>query len=375
MSDLPPIFLPLSESHRDDVEWHDEWVAEVLAVAQVSEPPTSRPPRRRIRRANSGHARIPELVLPSPFFDLPMVLQREILLAAAFSADPCRTIGRACQLNRDFAAICRDDDDFWKSLCTLKRLTDPWLLAPDSYHRARFDEANDAFSWRKWFQYWCRRELSNSTLRSAINTLLLLDSGDQSRPLTLNVNGRDVDLGPISTWNTRFVTDMSALFQATNETNDPDHQRFANAAMFFNQDISRWDTSNVTNMAAMFDFARAFNMPIGGWDVSNVVTMKRMFAFSGNFDQDLSQWDVSKVMDMSYMFYAAEAFDGDIGGWDVSNVRTMKGMFRYATKFSQDLSGWRTTRLTNRLDMFKGASGKATPPAFDPVRAQNILLR
>jgi surface protein len=45
----------------------------------------------------------------------------------------------------------------------------------------------------------------------------------------------------------------------------------------FNQDISGWDVSNVTNMEGMFNMASKFNQNISGWDVSNVTNRKIMF--------------------------------------------------------------------------------------------------
>src|SRR5690625_5998126 len=52
----------------------------------------------------------------------------------------------------------------------------------------------------------------------------------------------------------------------------------------FNQDISNWDVSNVTNMVAMFSgesyegyHYNPFNHDISGWDVSNVINMSEMF--------------------------------------------------------------------------------------------------
>ena len=58
------------------------------------------------------------------------------------------------------------------------------------------------------------------------------------------------------------VTDMSGMFYSSS----------------FNQDISSWDVSNVTNMGDMFDSANAFNQDISSWDVSNVTTMYSMFS-------------------------------------------------------------------------------------------------
>ena len=53
--------------------------------------------------------------------------------------------------------------------------------------------------------------------------------------------------GPISEWDTSYVTNMSKLF--ANKRN-------------FNDDISKWDVANVTNMESMFSDAYAFNQPL-----------------------------------------------------------------------------------------------------------------
>ena len=48
--------------------------------------------------------------------------------------------------------------------------------------------------------------------------------------------------------------------------------------------------------------------------------MTYMLSFNTVFNQDLSGWDVSNVTDMSYMFSSNPAFDQNIGSWNVSNV-------------------------------------------------------
>ena len=45
------------------------------------------------------------------------------------------------------------------------------------------------------------------------------------------------------------------------------------AATSFNQNISNWNTSAVTDMRYMFVGASAFNQPVGVWDVSSVTKM------------------------------------------------------------------------------------------------------
>ena len=135
---------------------------------------------------------------------------------------------------------------------------------------------------------------------------------------------------------TSLITDMSELFSLNKS--------------FFNQDISTWDVSNVTDMSDMFGFG--FNQDISTWDVGNVTDMSQMFAESEDFNQDISSWDVSKVTDMDQMFFGASVFNQDIGTWNVSNVNSMREMFREAEAFNKDISTWDVGNVLFMTDMF-----------------------
>jgi len=81
---------------------------------------------------------------------------------------------------------------------------------------------------------------------------------------------------------------------------------FRDAPGSFNQDISNWDVSNVTDMVAMFLSAYSFNQDISNWDVSNVTDMGSMFRSASDFNQDLSSWSVDGVFNCnSFSVYAS----------------------------------------------------------------------
>lgn len=105
-------------------------------------------------------------------------------------------------------------------------------------------------------------------------------------------------------------------------------------------DISHYDTSNVTNMSHMFEGVATFIQDISSWDVSNITNMEGMFVNTTAFNSDISMWDVSSVTSMNEMFSGATKFNQDISGWDVSNVIDMSAMFYNNVSFNQDLSGW-----------------------------------
>lgn len=112
------------------------------------------------------------------------------------------------------------------------------------------------------------------------------------------------------------------------------------------------------------DSTLLYNLVAAGGDLTKIVTsritnMHRLLAYAPNypdseFDQDISTWDVSQVTDMSYLFFNAGEFNRDLSPWDVRNVTNMEGMFWLAERFNQDLSTWNVSNVTNMNSMFKG---------------------
>jgi len=145
---------------------------------------------------------------------------------------------------------------------------------------------------------------------------------------------------------TTLVTDMRLLFNTSPTKNYDD----------FNDDISSWDVSNVTDMAAMFaSYYGKFNQDISKWDVSNVTDMQYMFVGCNDFNQDISEWDVSKVTNMYAMFVEAHKFNQDISKWDVSSVTKMRMMFMDTT-FNQPIGSWDVSNVTDMEGMFNNSS-------------------
>ena len=104
---------------------------------------------------------------------------------------------------------------------------------------------------------------------------------------------------------------------------------FSGARGLKSLDIGKWDTSQVTTMAAMFyEASGLMNLDIGKWDTSKVTNMVSMFSASGLTNLDIGKWDTSKVTNMDLMFYfALNLRKLDIGKWDTSKVTSIYGMF------------------------------------------------
>ena len=192
----------------------------------------------------------------------------------------------------------------------------------------------------------------------------------------------------ISSWDTSNVTNMYAMFFNAIRFNNNGNPNIKNwntskvtnmrytfyRARVFNQPIGSWDTSNVVSMGAMFYDANAFNQPIGSWNTSKVYDMSSMFENASTFNQPINynsttgSWNTSNVTNMSNVFSGAQSFNQDIGLWNTSKVTLMTMMFYNAQAFNQDISGWNVALVTPKppLDFSTGSAltNAKLPPAF-----------
>lgn len=88
-------------------------------------------------------------------------------------------------------------------------------------------------------------------------------------------------------------------------------------------------TSNVHSLACAFSSMEKLVF-VNLEDTSNVTNMKAMFAEAYSFNQPIGDWNTSKVTNMASMFERAVSFNQPIENWNTSNVTNMEGMFRVA---------------------------------------------
>ncbi len=175
----------------------------------------------------------------------------------------------------------------------------------------------------------------------------LKKSPTKSNLVMMIATGKDVSQLDVS-----GITDMSYLMDSVASYLGYEKGYECDVVKDFNQDISSWDVSNVTNMSQMFKFAYSFNQDINRWDVSNVKDMSGMFNYASSFDQNIGSWDVSNVKNMNSMFCFATKFNTDISGWEVKNVTDMLGMFAYASAFNQKMDNWDVSSVKTMAHMF-----------------------
>ena len=167
-------------------------------------------------------------------------------------------------------------------------------------------------------------------------------------------------------FNTSEVTDMSGIFNYAksvdadvskwNVSNVTKMTGMFDGATSAKPDVSKWNTSKVTDMVSMFFGAKSANPDVSKWDVSNVTNVINMFYGATSAKPDVSKWGTSKITKMNWMFYGATSANPDVSKWDTSKVTDMAKMFYGATSAKPDTSKWDVSNVTDMSGMFYGAT-------------------
>ncbi len=141
---------------------------------------------------------------------------------------------------------------------------------------------------------------------------------------------------------------------------------------------NNFDTSNVTNMYAMFyGCIKLKSVDVSNFNTVNVTNMSQLFYGCKALEVvDVSNFDTSKVTDMSYMFgYCSILTSLDLSSFDTSNVINMASMFNrlYSIK-SINLSNFDTSKVTNMGSLFQGSAALETLDLsnFDTSKVTNM---
>lgn len=121
----------------------------------------------------------------------------------------------------------------------------------------------------------------------------------------------------------------------------------------FNQPVSSWNVSGVRLMTGLFENS-PFDQPLTTWNTSNVESFAAMFMGTTEFNQSVDSFDISSAQDMSAMFRDAEKYNKGISSWVFPVGANVAGMFAYTKEFNSSLT-FDTSNLTSLFEMFEGA--------------------
>lgn len=194
------------------------------------------------------------------------------------------------------------------------------------------------------------------------NSSMMFFSGDSEQKIK---NILELDL---SKFDTSRVTNMSHMINGMRNLTTLNLSNFNTSnvtnmgGMFFNMtnltafNFSNFDTSKVTDMGSMFyGMSSLTTLDLFNFNTSQVMIMGGMFFNMANLTTlNLSNFDTSNVTDMRSMFNGMTNLASlDISSFNTKNVENMSGMFSLLRKIEHlDLSHFRTDKVTNMGSMF-----------------------
>ena len=171
--------------------------------------------------------------------------------------------------------------------------------------------------------------------------------------------------------NTSNVTNMRAVFAYCEKLNDINlssfdtrkvtsmNSMFSGCEALTSLDLSSFDTGNVTDMGWMFYYCSGLtSLNLDSFITERTTTMQSMFYYcNGLTGLDLSNFDTRNVTNMSYMFCGCTSLDSlDLSSFNVEKVESMASMFAQCAITSIDLSHFNTKSLKSMQYMFNGCT-------------------
>ena len=169
--------------------------------------------------------------------------------------------------------------------------------------------------------------------------------------------------------NTSEVTNMRAMFGWSGLTNIDlryfDTQKVTNMCEMFagcditDIDLSCFDTRNVTTMASMFYGCKNLTrLDLSSFRTESLTNMYQMFMNCKLQSLDISNFNTSHVEQMKYLFYNCSNLENlDLSHFDTSNVKEMTGMFKGCTNLkSLNIKNFVTNKVTDMGYMFSGCN-------------------
>ena len=230
----------------------------------------------------------------------------------------------------------------------------------------------------------------------SLTDLSFLTNWDISNVVTIDALFCDclhlTDLTPIADWDTRNVTDMSYAFCDAEELTDLSPIANWNVTCLKNAegifyymtaleevDLSRWDTSNVTNMSYLFaDCTSLSNIEgLRNLNLSKVTNAQNMFAGCVSITslEPVEHWNVSSLKKAYAMFDGlSKITSADFSNWNVSNVDNFAWFMAECAELQTiDITGWNTPNLVYTYSMLRDNPKLHTITGLGNINTSKLL--
>ena len=150
------------------------------------------------------------------------------------------------------------------------------------------------------------------------------------------------------------------------------HKTFESCTSY-NNDLTNWNTENVTDMNGTFNGCTVFNGDLSSWNTENVITFRDTFRNTAFNNDSLANWNTENVTSFLSTFYGCSDFNGDITNWRTDSADTLQSMFYLCSAFNRDINtkvradgnlAWDVSTVTSFNSMLSNCSSFNLPISY-----------